>query len=84
MSELRALTKAEAQSLKPPDWKQACHALLYAPNPGRLFGKIPLRFAVLVRIGFSQGWGAGNLLIRERKEGEDIRFKTLGIDAYRL
>ncbi|ETE70675.1 U8 snoRNA-decapping enzyme, partial [Ophiophagus hannah] len=52
MSELRALTKAEAQSLGPPDWKHACHALLYAPNPGRLFGKIPLRFAVLMQMRF--------------------------------
>ncbi|KAL7988249.1 hypothetical protein Chor_007168 [Crotalus horridus] len=52
MSELRALTKTEALSLGPPDWKQACHALLYAPNPGRLFGKIPLRFAVLMQMRF--------------------------------
>ncbi|XP_063150308.1 U8 snoRNA-decapping enzyme-like [Candoia aspera] len=52
MGEPRALAKAEALSLGPPDWKHACHALLYAPNPGRLFGKIPLRFAVLMQMRF--------------------------------
>ncbi|XP_007420568.1 U8 snoRNA-decapping enzyme [Python bivittatus] len=52
MSEPRALAKAEALSLGPPGWKHACHALLYAPNPGRLFGKIPLRFAVLMQMRF--------------------------------
>ncbi|XP_061469903.1 U8 snoRNA-decapping enzyme-like [Rhineura floridana] len=52
MGEARALSKAEAVRLGPPDWKQACHALLYAPCPGRLFGKIPLRFAVLMQMRF--------------------------------
>lgn len=30
-------------------WRHACHALLYAPDPRKLFGRFPLRFAVLVR-----------------------------------
>lgn len=34
-----------------PTWRHACHALLYAPDPGLLFGRIPLRSAVLVRRG---------------------------------
>ncbi|XP_070597483.1 U8 snoRNA-decapping enzyme-like isoform X2 [Erythrolamprus reginae] len=59
MSKLLALTKAEAQSLRPPDWKHACHALLYAPNPGRLFGRIPLRFAVLMRFDGRLGFPGG-------------------------
>ncbi|XP_048343120.1 U8 snoRNA-decapping enzyme-like isoform X1 [Sphaerodactylus townsendi] len=52
MSEPRALSREEASRLRPPQWKHACHALLYAPCPGRLFGKIPLRFAVLMQMRF--------------------------------
>lgn len=32
-------------------WRHACHALLYAPDPGLLFRRIPLRYAALVRRG---------------------------------
>ncbi|XP_062975418.1 U8 snoRNA-decapping enzyme-like isoform X2 [Elgaria multicarinata webbii] len=52
MGESRALPRAEALCLGPPDWKHACHVLLYAPCPGRLFGKFPLRFAVLMQMRF--------------------------------
>ncbi|XP_053156501.1 U8 snoRNA-decapping enzyme-like [Hemicordylus capensis] len=52
MAESRSLSRVEALRLGPPDWKHACHALLYAPCPGRLFGKIPLRFAVLMQMRF--------------------------------
>ncbi|KAF7240214.1 U8 snoRNA-decapping enzyme [Varanus komodoensis] len=52
MGESQVLSRAEALRLGPPDWKHACHVLLYAPCPGRLFGKIPLRFAVLMQMRF--------------------------------
>ncbi|XP_074872612.1 U8 snoRNA-decapping enzyme-like isoform X1 [Carettochelys insculpta] len=53
------LSRAEALRLEPPGWKHACHALLYAPCPGRLFGRIPLRHAVLVRGGAGLACGVG-------------------------
>lgn len=31
-----------------PGWSHSCHAMLYAANPGQLFGRIPMRFSVLV------------------------------------
>lgn len=46
--ELKPLTRYEAMRLG-PGWSHSCHAMLYAPNPGMLFGRIPLRYAVLVR-----------------------------------
>ncbi|CAI5795975.1 U8 snoRNA-decapping enzyme [Podarcis lilfordi] len=52
MGESRALSRAEALQLAPPDWQHACHALLYAPCPGRLFGKFPLHFAALMQMRF--------------------------------
>lgn len=50
MAGMRRLELAEALQLG-PGWRHACHALLYAPDPGLLFGRIPLRYAVLVRRG---------------------------------
>lgn len=50
MAGMRRLELAEALQLG-PGWRHACHALLYAPDPGLLFGRIPLRYAVLVRKG---------------------------------
>lgn len=50
MAGMRKLELAEALQLG-PGWRHACHALLYAPDPGLLFGRIPLRYAVLVRRG---------------------------------
>ncbi|XP_054859484.1 U8 snoRNA-decapping enzyme-like isoform X1 [Eublepharis macularius] len=52
MGDPRALSREAALRLGPPQWKHACHALLYAPCPERLFGKIPLRFAVLMQMRF--------------------------------
>ncbi|XP_077185804.1 U8 snoRNA-decapping enzyme-like [Paroedura picta] len=52
MSGPRPLPREEALLLGPPQWRHACHALLYAPCPHRLFGKIPLRFAVLMQMRF--------------------------------
>lgn len=50
MAGVRRLQLAEALALG-HGWRHACHALLYAPDPGQLFGRIPLRYAVLVRRG---------------------------------
>ncbi|XP_003781911.1 U8 snoRNA-decapping enzyme [Otolemur garnettii] len=51
MAGARKLELAEALELG-PDWRHACHALLYAPDPGMLFGRIPLRYAVLMQMRF--------------------------------
>uniref|UniRef100_A0A8C5YKU4 U8 snoRNA-decapping enzyme n=1 Tax=Microcebus murinus TaxID=30608 RepID=A0A8C5YKU4_MICMU len=46
----RKLELSEALALGPA-WRHTCYALLYAPDPGTLFGRIPLRYAILVRRG---------------------------------
>ncbi|XP_006056308.3 U8 snoRNA-decapping enzyme isoform X2 [Bubalus bubalis] len=51
MAGMRRLELSEALHLG-PGWRHACHALLYAPNPGLLFGRIPLRYAVLMQMRF--------------------------------
>ncbi|XP_058921469.1 U8 snoRNA-decapping enzyme [Kogia breviceps] len=51
MAGTRRLELAEALQLG-PGWRHACHALLYAPDPGLLFGRIPLRYAVLMQMRF--------------------------------
>ncbi|XP_032122811.1 U8 snoRNA-decapping enzyme isoform X1 [Sapajus apella] len=51
MAGSRRLELAEALQLG-PGWRHACHALLYAPDPGMLFGRIPLRYAVLMQMRF--------------------------------
>ncbi|XP_007935625.1 U8 snoRNA-decapping enzyme [Orycteropus afer afer] len=47
----RRLELAEALALG-SGWRHACHALLYAPDQGLLFGRIPLRYAVLMQMRF--------------------------------
>ncbi|XP_054451112.1 U8 snoRNA-decapping enzyme isoform X1 [Pteronotus mesoamericanus] len=51
MAGLRRLGLEEALALG-PNWRHACHALLYAPDPGLLFRRIPLRYAVLMQMRF--------------------------------
>uniref|UniRef100_A0A8C6D832 U8 snoRNA-decapping enzyme n=1 Tax=Moschus moschiferus TaxID=68415 RepID=A0A8C6D832_MOSMO len=51
MAGMRRLELGEALHLG-PGWRHACHALLYAPDPGLLFGRIPLRYAVLMQMRF--------------------------------
>lgn len=46
--ELKQISRGEAMRLG-PGWSHSCHAMLYAANPGQLFGRIPMRFSVLVR-----------------------------------
>ncbi|XP_074052403.1 tudor-interacting repair regulator protein isoform X2 [Macrotis lagotis] len=45
--ELKQISRGEAMRLG-PGWSHSCHAMLYAANPGQLFGRIPMRFSVLV------------------------------------
>ncbi|XP_036048804.1 U8 snoRNA-decapping enzyme [Onychomys torridus] len=47
----RKVELSEALALG-PGWRHACHALLYAPDPRKLFGRIPIRFAVLMQMRF--------------------------------
>nr|XP_005888239.2 PREDICTED: LOW QUALITY PROTEIN: U8 snoRNA-decapping enzyme [Bos mutus] len=51
MAGMRRLELSEALHLG-AGWRHACHALLYAPDPGLLFGRIPLRYAVLMQMRF--------------------------------
>ncbi|XP_034517898.1 U8 snoRNA-decapping enzyme [Ailuropoda melanoleuca] len=51
MAGIRKLELEEALALG-SGWRHACHALLYAPDPGTLFGRIPLRYAVLMQMRF--------------------------------
>lgn len=55
--ELKQISREEAMRLG-PGWSHSCHAMLYAANPGQLFGRIPMRFSVLVRTrAAGPGWG---------------------------
>ncbi|XP_004706287.1 tudor-interacting repair regulator protein [Echinops telfairi] len=47
LPELKQISRVEAMRLG-PGWSHSCHAMLYAANPGQLFGRIPMRFSVLV------------------------------------
>nr|XP_060494644.1 U8 snoRNA-decapping enzyme [Panthera onca] len=51
MAGARKLPLEQALALG-PGWRHACHALLYAPDPALLFGRIPLRYAVLMQMRF--------------------------------
>ncbi|XP_045712896.1 U8 snoRNA-decapping enzyme [Phyllostomus hastatus] len=48
---VRKMELEEALALG-PNWRHACHALLYAPDPGLLFRRIPLRYAILMQMRF--------------------------------
>ncbi|XP_066496933.1 tudor-interacting repair regulator protein isoform X3 [Tiliqua scincoides] len=51
VAELKMLSRREALRLG-PGWSHSCHAVLFAPQPGLLFGRIPLRYAVLMQLRF--------------------------------
>uniref|UniRef100_G1QR29 U8 snoRNA-decapping enzyme n=1 Tax=Nomascus leucogenys TaxID=61853 RepID=G1QR29_NOMLE len=58
MAGARRLELGEALALG-SGWRHACHALLYAPDPGMLFGRIPLRYMQMRfdgRLGFPGGF----------------------------
>uniref|UniRef100_A0AC11APV4 Nudix hydrolase 16 n=1 Tax=Ovis aries TaxID=9940 RepID=A0AC11APV4_SHEEP len=64
MAGMRRLELAEALHLG-PGWRHACHAMLYAPDPGLLFGRIPLRYAVLMRFDGRLGFPGGFVDLRD-------------------
>ncbi|XP_008844679.1 tudor-interacting repair regulator protein isoform X1 [Nannospalax galili] len=49
--ELKQISREAAMRLG-PGWSHSCHAMLYAANPGQLFGRIPMRFSVLMQMRF--------------------------------
>ncbi|KAM4862416.1 U8 snoRNA-decapping enzyme-like [Urocitellus parryii] len=51
MARFQKVELAEALELG-PNWRHFCYVLLYAPNPGMLFHRIPLRYAVLMQMRF--------------------------------
>uniref|UniRef100_A0A2I3TL07 U8 snoRNA-decapping enzyme n=1 Tax=Pan troglodytes TaxID=9598 RepID=A0A2I3TL07_PANTR len=51
MARARRLELAEALALG-PGWRHACYALLHAPDPGILFGRLPVRYAILMQMRF--------------------------------
>nr|XP_005545798.1 PREDICTED: U8 snoRNA-decapping enzyme-like [Macaca fascicularis]XP_011754235.1 U8 snoRNA-decapping enzyme-like isoform X1 [Macaca nemestrina] len=61
MARAGKLELAEALALG-PGWRPACYALLHAPDPGILFGRLRLRYAILMqmlfdgRLGFPGGF----------------------------
>lgn len=74
--ELKPLTRYEAMRLG-PGWSHSCHAMLYAPNPGMLFGRIPLRYAVLVRGG--RGRAGPRLGPGRRRAGPGVGSGRIGL-----
>ncbi|XP_040829359.1 tudor-interacting repair regulator protein isoform X3 [Ochotona curzoniae] len=56
--ELKQISREEAMRLG-PGWSHSCHAMLYAANPGQLFGRIPMRFSVLMRFDGLLGFPGG-------------------------
>ncbi|XP_066496932.1 tudor-interacting repair regulator protein isoform X2 [Tiliqua scincoides] len=58
VAELKMLSRREALRLG-PGWSHSCHAVLFAPQPGLLFGRIPLRYAVLLRFDGRLGFPGG-------------------------
>uniref|UniRef100_F6TNI8 U8 snoRNA-decapping enzyme n=1 Tax=Equus caballus TaxID=9796 RepID=F6TNI8_HORSE len=71
MAGVRRLQLEEALALG-SEWRHACHALLYAPDPGLLFGRIPLRYAVLMQMRFDGRLGfPGGLVNRQDGSLED-------------
>uniref|UniRef100_A0A2K6CN82 U8 snoRNA-decapping enzyme n=1 Tax=Macaca nemestrina TaxID=9545 RepID=A0A2K6CN82_MACNE len=51
MARAGKLELAEALALG-PGWRPACYALLHAPDPGILFGRLRLRYAILMQMRF--------------------------------
>ncbi|XP_065842283.1 U8 snoRNA-decapping enzyme-like [Oscarella lobularis] len=51
METYRLVSREEALLLD-SSYKHACHALLYAPCKDRLFGRIPIRYAIMMQMRF--------------------------------
>ncbi|XP_053454469.1 U8 snoRNA-decapping enzyme [Nycticebus coucang] len=77
MAGVRKMELAEALELG-PGWRHACHALLYAPDPGMLFGRIPLRYAVLMQMRFDGRLGfPGGFVDKQDSSLEDALNREL-------
>ncbi|XP_053131891.1 tudor-interacting repair regulator protein [Hemicordylus capensis] len=77
--ELKPLTRSEALRLG-PGWSHSCHAMLFAPNPGMLFGRIPLRYAILMQMRFDGQLGfPGGFVDRRFWSLEDGLNRVLGL-----
>ncbi|XP_023560216.1 U8 snoRNA-decapping enzyme [Octodon degus] len=70
MSGSRKLELAEALALG-QEWKHFCFVLLYAPDPGMLFGRIPLRYAVLMQMRFDGRLGFPGGFVDSKDSLED-------------
>lgn len=78
MAGVRKLDLEESLELG-PNWRHACHALLYAPDPGLLFGRIPLRYAVLMQMRFDGRLGfPGGFVTLQNESLEDGLNRELG------
>uniref|UniRef100_A0A6I8NS42 Nudix hydrolase 16 like 1 n=1 Tax=Ornithorhynchus anatinus TaxID=9258 RepID=A0A6I8NS42_ORNAN len=77
--ELKQISRAEAMRLG-PGWSHSCHAMLYAANPGQLFGRIPMRFSVLMQMRFDGLLGfPGGFVDRRYWSLEDGLNRVLGL-----
>ncbi|XP_062036545.1 tudor-interacting repair regulator protein isoform X1 [Lepus europaeus] len=77
--ELKQISREEAMRLG-PGWSHSCHAMLYAANPGQLFGRIPMRFSVLMQMRFDGLLGfPGGFVDRRFWSLEDGLNRVLGL-----
>ncbi|XP_024409100.2 tudor-interacting repair regulator protein isoform X4 [Desmodus rotundus] len=77
--ELKQISRVEAMRLG-PGWSHSCHAMLYAANPGQLFGRIPMRFSVLMQMRFDGLLGfPGGFVDRRFWSLEDGLNRVLGL-----
>ncbi|XP_065780332.1 tudor-interacting repair regulator protein isoform X2 [Muntiacus reevesi] len=77
--ELKRISRVEAMRLG-PGWSHSCHAMLYAANPGQLFGRIPMRFSVLMQMRFDGLLGfPGGFVDRRFWSLEDGLNRVLGL-----
>ncbi|XP_025233441.1 U8 snoRNA-decapping enzyme isoform X2 [Theropithecus gelada] len=72
MARAGRLELAEALALG-PGWRPACYALLHAPDPGILFGRLPLRYAIPMQMRFDGRLGfPGGFVDSQDSSLEDV------------
>ncbi|KAM6165155.1 tudor-interacting repair regulator protein isoform 1-T1 [Erethizon dorsatum] len=77
--ELKRISREDAMRLG-PGWSHSCHAMLYAANPGQLFGRIPMRFSLLMQMRFDGLLGfPGGFVDRRFWSLEDGLNRVLGL-----
>ncbi|XP_005391330.1 PREDICTED: protein syndesmos isoform X1 [Chinchilla lanigera] len=82
--ELKQISREDAMRLG-PGWSHSCHAILYAANPGQLFGRIPMRFSLLMQMRFDGLLGfPGGFVDRRFWSLEDGLNRVLGLGLGRL